>query len=163
MRLQRAIAIAVFVGTFLGFGTPASADITGFLGLAGGPSLRGVKGVAVGASLVIVGVEVEYSDTGDDLLHGAPHIRTGMVNALLQTPVAVRGLQFYATAGAGLYNHELASLSETNLGINVGGGIKKTLAGPLRVRIDYRMFRFWGSPIGDDVVHRLSVGANLRF
>jgi opacity protein-like surface antigen len=163
MQLQRAFVIAGVVGALLGFGRTASADITGFLGLAGGPSLRGAKGFAVGVSFVIVGVEFEYSDTGDDLSAGAPHIRTGMVNALLQTPLTVRGLQFYATAGAGIYNHELASLGETNLGVNLGGGVKKTLVGPLRVRVDYRMFRFSGSPIGDGVVHRVYVGANLRF
>jgi opacity protein-like surface antigen len=163
MRLPRAIAIAVFVATLLGFGTPASADITGFLGLSGGPSIRGTKGAAVGAGLVIVGLEVEYCETDDDLSRGAPRVRTGMVNALLQTPFAVRGVQFYATAGAGVYTHELAALSETNVAINLGGGVKKTLVGPLRVRIDYRVFRFSGSPIGDGVMHRFYVGANLRF
>jgi opacity protein-like surface antigen len=163
MRLQRTMAIAIFVGALFGSGTSAFADITGFLGLAGGPSLRGAKGVAVGVGLVIVGVELEYSDTGDDLPGGAPRIRTGMANGLLQTPVPIAGMQFYATAGGGIYHHELGGLTETNVGINVGGGIKKKLIGPLRIRIDYRYFRFSGSPIGADGVHRVYVGANIKF
>jgi opacity protein-like surface antigen len=163
MRLQRAMAITIFVGALFGSGTSAFADITGFLGLAGGPSLRGAKGVAVGVGLVIVGVELEYSDTGDDLPGGAPRIRTGMANGLLQTPAAVAGMQLYATAGGGVYHHELGGLTETNVGINVGGGIKKKLIGPLRIRIDYRYFRFSGSPIGAEGVHRVYVGANIKF
>jgi len=162
MRLQRVVAAVVFVGTLLGFGTLACADITGFLGLTGGPSIRPAKGVAVGVGLVIVGFEFEYSDTGDDLSQGAPHIRTGMVNGLLQTPIALGGMQFYATAGAGIYNDELGILSETNFAVNLGGGVKRKLIGPLRLRIDYRMFRFSGSVIGSDIVHRLYVGANLK-
>jgi opacity protein-like surface antigen len=163
MRLQRAMAIAVFVGTISGSGTPAFADITGFLGLAGGPSVRGAKGVAIGVGLVIVAVEFEYSDTGDDFPEGAPRIRTGMANGLLQTPVPIAGMQFYATAGGGIYHHELGGLTETNVGINFGGGIKRKLIGPLRIRLDYRYFRFSGSPIGADGVHRIYVGANLKF
>ncbi|HEX7487208.1 MAG TPA: hypothetical protein VF332_13730 [Vicinamibacterales bacterium] len=163
MRLHRTLTLAVFIGALLGPGAPAFADITGFLGLAGGPSTRGAKGVAVGAGLVIVGFELEYSDTGGDVPQGAPRIRTGAVNGLVQTPVEVHGMQFYATAGAEIYHHELGSASETNVGINLGGGVKKTLIGPLRVRIDYRIFRFSGSPLGDNLVHRLYVGANLKF
>jgi len=163
MRLQRAIVVAAFVGASIGSGTPAFADITGFLGLAGGPSVRNAKGLAVGFGLVIVAFEVEYSDTGDDPSNGAPHIRSGMVNGLLQTPVAVGGVQFYGTAGVGGYNEELAGLSETNVGVNLGGGVKINLVGPLRLRVDYRVFKFSGSPIGGDVVHRFYVGANLKF
>jgi hypothetical protein len=36
------------------------------------------------------------------------------------------------------------------------------LAGPLRARFDYRVFRLRGEPL-HDVVHRLYVGANLTF
>lgn len=162
MRLPPVVAAVVLVGTMIGVGTPAYADITAFIGLAGGPSIRPALGVAAGVGLVIVGFEFEYSDTSDDLSQGAPHIRTGMVNGLVQTPVALGGMQFYATAGAGVYNHELGALSETNFAINLGGGVKKKLAGPLRLRIDYRMIRFSGSAIGSDIVHRLYVGASLK-
>lgn len=163
MRLRRAIAIGVFVGALLGSTAPARADITGFLGVSGGPSARDTKGVAVGVGFLLFGVEAEYGDTGASPSNGAPRIRTGMVNAVVQTPISVAGMQFYATAGGGIYHHDLESRSETNLGINVGGGVKKSLLGPLRVRADYRVFRFSGSPIGNGVVHRFYVGLNVSF
>lgn len=163
MRLKRTLASAVLAGALFGAASPAHADITGFLGLAGGPSVRDAKGVAVGIGLVMFGMEVEYSETGERVSDLAPRIRTGMVNGLLQTPLTVAGVQVYVTAGAGLYNHELESRSETNFGINIGGGVKKTLVGPVRVRVDYRLFRFMGSPIGSDVVHRVYAGVNLSF
>ena len=163
MRMRRlAITTTLVAGMLLG-STPAFADITAFLGLAGGPSVRTTKGLAAGAGLIIVAFEFEYSDTSEDITEGAPHARIGMFNGLLQTPVAVKGVQIYGTVGVGIYNHELLSNSETNVGINVGGGVKVKLVGPLRVRVDYRVFRLAGSPIGGDTVHRVYVGANIKF
>lgn len=163
MRLHRLVGLALFCAAWLGSSTPASADITAFLGLAGGPSTRVAKGAAVGFGILFAGVEFEYADIGSDAGRGAPEIKTGMVNGLLQTPVAIHGFQLYATAGAGVYNQDLEGWSETNLVVNVGGGIKKSLAGPLRVRLDYRVLRFSGSPIANDVVHRFYVGVNIKF
>jgi len=85
-----------------------------------------------------------------------------MGNVILQTPGALAGVQPYFTTGAGGYNEELGTRSETNFGTNVGGGAKVSLFGPLRVRVDYRAFRLQGEPL-HDVVHRLYVGANLKF
>ena len=39
---------------------------------------------------------------------------------------------------------------ETNVGINVGGGVKMTLAGPLRLRLDYRVFTLKGIAAAPD-------------
>ena len=163
MKLHRWIAGVVVLAACVGVSTPASADITGFVGLAGGPSTRLTKGLALGIGFVIAGIEFEYADTGEDLPSGAPHIQTFMVNGLLQTPVAVAGIQFYGTVGGGAYRQDLGVLSETNVGMNLGGGVKVNLIGPLRLRADYRMFRFSGTPLGGDVVHRVYVGANITF
>jgi hypothetical protein len=163
MRRRPLILVATVMTAILGFGAPAFADITGFLGFAGGPSTRGTKGVAVGVGLTIVGFEFEYCDTNDDAGAGSPHMRTGMFNAVLQTPSGSGGVQLYVTAGAGFYNQDLGPASETGLGTNLGGGVKKTLAGPLGVRFDYRFFRLSGSPIGTDTVNRFYVGAVLKF
>ncbi len=163
MRLDRVFATAVLLAVLIAHASPARADITGFLGLAGGPSTRLAKGVAVGTGLVIVGIEFEYSDTSDDEANGSPRFRTGMFNGLLQTPIPIAGFQFYATAGAGIYNEELSTLSHTSVGVNVGGGVKKSLIGPLRLRLDYRVFRLSGSPLATDVVHRFYAGANIKF
>jgi opacity protein-like surface antigen len=158
-----AVVVAAVVGTMLGASATASADITGFVGLSGGPSTRMAKGLSVGVSFVLVGIEFEYADTNEDFPDGAPHIQTFMFNGLLQTPVVVGGVQFYGTVGGGGYREDLGTLSETNLGMNVGGGVKVNLVGPLRLRADYRVFRLSGSPFADDVVHRFYVGANIKF
>ena len=43
-----------------------------------------------------------------------------------------------------------------------GGGVKIRLVGPLRVRVDYRVFKLTGSPLVD-TYHRFYAGANLAF
>ena len=47
-----------------------------------------------------------------------------MFNGLVQTPIPIAGMQFYGTAGGGVYRETLNDNSETNVGINVGGGVK---------------------------------------
>ncbi len=143
----------------------ASADITGFLGVNTTPERRTVKGLAVGAGLLIAGFEVEYADTSEDLVVRGPRLRTFMFNGLVQTPIPVAGMQFYGTAGGGVYREGLSDLpngNETNFGINVGGGAKISLAGPLRLRIDYRVFTLRGTPRHSNV-QRFYAGINLKF
>ena len=140
----------------------ASADITAFLGVNPTPTNRTVRGVAVGAGLVIVGFEFEYAHTNEDLSTLAPSLRTFMFNGLVQTPIPIGGMQFYGTAGAGGYRETLAGGSETNVGINVGGGVKMRLLGPLRLRLDYRVFNLKGEPLHPKV-QRFYAGLNLKF
>ena len=45
---------------------------------------------------------------------------------------------------------------------DTGGGVKISLIGPVRARVDYRVFSLLGSPI-EDTVQRLYVGLNLKF
>jgi opacity protein-like surface antigen len=145
----------------------ASADITAFLGVNGTPTNRPVKGFAVGAGLLVVGFEFEYANTNEDLTNGselAPGLRTFMFNGLVQTPFAIARLQPYATAGAGAYRETLSipDISETNVGINVGGGVKMSLAGPLRLRFDYRVLTLKGNAL-HPTVQRFYAGVNLKF
>jgi opacity protein-like surface antigen len=145
----------------------ASADITAFLGINGTPSNRAVKGFAVGAGVLIAGFEFEYADTNEDLSNPtelAPGLRTYMFNGLLQTPFAIAGFQPYATAGGGVYHETLSvpDISETNFGINVGGGVKMNLAGPLRLRFDYRVLSLKGNAL-HPTVQRFYAGVNLKF
>ena len=141
---------------------PAAADLTGFIGTATSPSNRPVRGVAFGIGLLIVGFEFEYADVSEDVPTAAPALRTGMGNVLLQTPVPILGVQPYFTTGGGVYRERLGSGTETNIGMNNGGGVKIRVAGPLRVRLDYRVFTLRGSPRASPV-HRLYAGANLAF
>jgi hypothetical protein len=71
--------------------TRAFADITAFLGVTPTPNSRPARGFAVGMGLLIVGFEFEYSNTSDDVLDGAPRLKTYMGNALLQTPIPIAG------------------------------------------------------------------------
>jgi opacity protein-like surface antigen len=155
--------LTILTGSFLVTGAPAFADITGFLGVAGGPSTRVTKGLAVGTGLLVLGWEAEYSETSSDVFQGSPRLQTGMVNVVVQTPIDVRGLQFYGTGGAGVYHEDMVGVSQTSVGVDLGGGVKKNLVGPLRLRVDYRVFHLAGSPIGASYVHRFYVGANIKF
>jgi hypothetical protein len=159
MRLVRPflVSLLVLAGT-----SPAWADATLFVGTTTTPSNRMARGFAFGAGLLIVGFEFEYSDSREDETDGAPSLRTGMGNVLVQTPIAIYGIQPYFTTGAGAYRERLGGLSDTSFGANTGGGAKISLLGPLRARVDYRVFTLRGNPLFS-TVHRIYVGANLRF
>ena len=85
-----------------------------------------------------------------------------MFNGLVQTPVPIAGMQFYGTLGGGVYRETLLDDSETNVGINVGGGMKLTLIGPLRLRLDYRVTSLKGDP-RHSKPQRFYAGLNLKF
>ncbi len=158
-RLRSAlIALAFLVAS----STPAFADATLFIGTTMTPANRTVRGLALGVGLLVVGFEVEVSDTGETLDDSAPSLRTGMGNVLLQTPIPVAGMQFYLTTGGGVYRERLGTRQETHFGLNTGGGAKITLLGPLRARVDYRVFTLRGDPL-HSVVHRVYGGVNLAF
>jgi hypothetical protein len=146
--------------------TPAFADATVFIGSTTTPAGRAVRGASIGISLLIVGFEFEYADTSEDTLEAAPSLRTGMANVLLQTPIPIAGIQFYATMGAGGYREQLGEepnrIQETELGINTGGGVKISLLGPIRARLDYRLLKLRGEPLYS-TVHRVYAGFNLAF
>lgn len=142
--------------------TPAFADATLFIGSTTTPENRTAKGLALGVGLLIVGFEFEFADSSEALEDGAPSLRTGMGNVLLQTPFPVAGMQFYVTTGAGLYRERLGTRQDTHVGFNAGGGAKISLVGPIRVRLDYRVFNLRGEPLHSRV-HRVYAGLNLAF
>lgn len=182
----------VLAGLLLTTGSTARADITAFLGasrVATSPEVvafeeadrefRMAKGLAVGFGLVIVGFEFEWADTsGSGVCAGssvaaslcAPSLMTGMGNVLLQTPHGITPVQVYGTVGAGVYREhwdlsdgvDLPDRNEYGVGTNVGGGVKIDLVGPLRLRIDYRIFKL-ANDAYDDAPQRFYVGANLSF
>ena len=154
--------IAMALAALVLLPSTASADFTAFLGVNPTPSSRVVRGLSLGVGLVIVGFEFEYANTSEDLDEVAPGLRTVMFNGLVQTPVPIAGMQIYATAGGGGYRETLNDVSETHVGINVGGGVKMTLAGPLRLRLDYRVFTLQGDP-RHSKPQRFYAGLNLKF
>ena len=141
---------------------PARADLTAFIGANTTPANRQVRGAALGFGLLIVGFELEYAYTPDDPTAAAPSLKTGMGNVLLQTPVAFMGFQPYFTTGGGIYQEELGTHSDTSIAFNTGGGVKVSLAGPIRLRVDYRIFKL-GSGALYSPAHRFYAGLNLKF
>ena len=141
---------------------PVWADATVFLGANLTPTNRAVRGGALGAGLLIIGFEGEYAFTPDDPEAAAPSLVTGSGNILVQTPFPILGFQPYLTTGAGLYQEKLGVLQDTGFLLNTGGGVKISLVGPLRLRVDYRVFKL-GSDALYSPAHRIYAGINLKF
>lgn len=142
---------------------PARADATLFIGTTTTPSTHTTKGFAIGAGVVIVGVEFEYASATEDTFKAVPALRTGMGNVYVQTPIPLAGLQFYATTGAGGFREKLGTThQETNIAFNTGGGVKVSLLGPLKARLDYRAFKLRGAPLYS-TLHRFYAGVNVAF
>lgn len=160
MRLPRILCLTTAL--LAAAASPALADATAFIGNTATPSNRSVKGVAIGMSLLIIGFEFEYAHTNEDATQSAPSLTTGMGNVLLQTPFPIFGMQPYVTTGGGIYRETLADAHETQFGVNAGGGVKVSLIGPLRARVDYRVFNLRGNP-RYATVHRVYAGVNLAF
>jgi len=140
----------------------ARADATLFVGALTTPANRLTRGLAIGAGLLVVGVGFEYADTVEDPSVDAPAIRSGTGNLLLQTPVAFMGIQPYFITGAGLYRESLGPHHHTGFALDTGGGVKIALVGPLRLRVDYRIFKL-GSGALYSPAHRIYAGVNLKF
>ena len=84
------------------------------------PDSRRVKGVALGSGILVLGFEFEYAATTRMSRADAPSLKSGMGNVLLQTPVAIFGLQPYFTTGGGVYRERLASHEETGIRLEHG-------------------------------------------
>ena len=150
------------VVAFVAMAQSARADATAFFGANTTPANRPVKGFAVGMGLIVVAFEFEFATTSDDMAATAPALKTFMGNVLLQAPIPVFGFQPYVTTGGGIYRETLGTHQDTGPGTNVGGGVKMSLAGPLRLRVDYRVFKL-GSGALNSPAHRIYAGLNLKF
>jgi opacity protein-like surface antigen len=159
---RRGFLPGLIVAAVLAAPAPAFADFTAFLGFNPTPANRALKGFAVGTGLLVVGFEFEYAQTNEDVFEAAPSLRTYMFNGLVQTPIPIAGMQFYGTAGGGVYRETLAGDSETHVGVNVGGGVKVSLIGPLRLRLDYRVATLKGDARYPKP-QRFYAGVNIKF
>ena len=174
MRLFRVLPLLALL--MAAWARPAFADGTLFIGTvnpsdATNASQQTTKGFAIGAGVVIVGVEFEYASAGEDEEHFGPSLKTGVGNVYVQTPIAIAGLQFYATTGGGIYREKRtaglpAEVTKTGVTSNTGGGVKISLLGPLKARVDYRIFKLLGDkplPTWRSTVQRLYAGITLGF
>lgn len=174
MRLLRVLPLIVVLIACTA--RPALADATLFIGTsnvssADNASRQTTKGFAFGAGVLVVGVEFEYAPTGEDEERLGPSLRTGVGNVYVQTPIAVAGFQFYATTGGGLYREQstagtITELQKTGFTSDTGGGVKISLFGPLKARLDYRIFKLLGDkplPTWRSTIQRLYAGVSVGF
>ncbi len=110
--------------------------------------------------LIVVGFEFEYGKTVEDEATGAPGLTTGMGNLMVMTPTVK--VQLYGTTGGGLFHETYRDRGTTSFGTNVGGGVKLGLAGPIRLRLDYRIFNLNGDPLYKRV-QRFYAGVSVSF
>jgi opacity protein-like surface antigen len=147
---------------WLGTVSPALADLTIFAGLQNAPALRPTTGIALGFGLLIVGWEVEVTRVAQSVDDLAPSLAVGTASVYVQNPIPVSGVQFYGIAGAGLYRERFENVYERNdVHAALGGGAKIELAGPLKLRLDYRYFRFRDARAAN--AHRAYAGLTLAF
>ena len=159
--MKRACSILLLAATFLLMRpAPAAADLTAFWGFSPTPASRSTRGFSAGLSMLIVGFEFEFGNTTANDLKGAPSLSTKMFNGLIQTPTG--GTQLYFTVGGGWFTEGYRDRDESNFGTNIGGGIKLKIAGPIRARIDYRIFNLNGDPLYAHV-QRFYGGVSLSF
>ena len=144
---MRPVRVVLALLLLVSAASTAAADVTAFIGTTTTPNVRQARGVVAGFGLLFLGFEFEYSNTVEDVADAAPGLRTGMGNVLLQTPVPIFGFQPYFSVGGGVFHESIGSHSETNFAPNTGGGVKISLVGPLKLRVDYRVFRL-GNEIG---------------
>ena len=160
--MHRVPLLVVLVTIAIGVAQPASADLTAFIGTMQSPSSRKAGGVSLGLSLALVGFEFEYSNSSEDARREAPSLQSGMFNLLLQAPVAMSRLRFYGTVGGGFYRERLVNHQNSGIGRNMGAGVKISLAGPIRIRFDYRVFKL-GNSSHDNAAKRMYAGINVAF
>ncbi|MCX6543581.1 MAG: hypothetical protein NTV05_04110 [Acidobacteria bacterium] len=165
MTFRPTAAAVLAVGALL-LPSPARADVTAFIGslksTAPQAASQTVSGVAAGVTLVVVGFEFEYSHASEDAAAAKAGLSTGMVSALVRTPTG--RIQFYGMVGVGVYRETLGASATTNTMASVGGGATIGLAGPLGVRIDYRLFTLRNPANADTSTrHRIYAGVNLKF
>ena len=153
------IVIVLAAAGLLGLATPAWADVTFFLGFSPTPTSRPVRGFAGGINMLLIGFEFDYSATSEDVPTGAPSLRTGMLNGMIMTPTKT---QLYLTAGGGFYRERIGTSSETSFGTNIGGGVKVELVGPVRLRVDYRIYNLRGDAHYKNP-QRIYAGVNFHF
>jgi hypothetical protein len=119
----------------------ARADGTVLVGLTSVGALRPSFGFSFGYRPSAVGVEVEYVSTFPQNSPGG-YSAGGIFGSVFVQPVTISNVQIFAVGGVGVWGEGFTGGKRTgvlNAG-NVGGGVLVALAGPLKLRLDYRLF-----------------------
>lgn len=117
--------------------TSARADATALIGLTSLDDLRPSFGFSFGYRPSAVGFEIEYLSTmsGD-------YSAGGIFASLIVQPVTISKVRIFAVGGVGVWGEGFDGGRRTGvLGAgNIGGGALVPLAGPVSLRLDYRLF-----------------------
>lgn len=141
---------------------PAAADATAFFGVAPTTTTRPANGLAIAIKVLVVGIEFEYAHIDERTANVLPGVNSSMFNVMLETPTKAK---VYMTVGGGLSHETLGAATKWGVGTNIGGGLKLPLAGPLRLRIDYRIFSLHQTIPGsvNKPQQRIYAGINFAF
>lgn len=119
----------------------ARGDATVLVGLTYVDALRPSYGFSFGYRPSVVGFEIEYLGTFGQTTPG-DYSAGGIFASVIVQPVTISHVQIFAVGGFGAWGEGFAGGKRTgvlNAG-NVGGGVLVGLAGPLKLRLDYRLF-----------------------
>jgi len=141
----RLLTAAVTIAMLLGLAAPARADLTAFWGFSPTVATRSSQGFSIDVTKAIVGGEFEWANINEKKADLAPGLKTYVFNGMLVTPG--RKVQFYLVAGWGRYRETLNTVERTGDMTNLGVGLKYRLLGPVKLRLDYRVFSLHGSPV----------------
>jgi opacity protein-like surface antigen len=165
----RNVAVAVAVVLMGVSATDASAQVR--FSVAGGPSFATGQdhhldtgyhvqlsaGFAALALPVALRVDGAFNRFSED--HGNYDVLSGTLNGILNVPIAIASP--YIIGGVGAYSAEDQAHGderETNLGLNIGGGIRLPLPG-LSVFVEAR----YHHPFGDEAVRFVPLSFGIRF
>ena len=154
-------AMTMSVGIMLLAAGPASADLHLFGGTVSAPSSRPLGGIALGVTLTPVALEFEYAQSAGDGAKNAPSLGTGTFTVLLRTPT-FGIIRFYGAGGGGVFRERLGEHRSTGAAVNAGGGLELAVAGPVWIRLDYRVFRLTSGAV-DRSPQRATAGLSLGF
>lgn len=161
--MRFALRLLLILMVLFGASVSARADLTVFAGLQSAPEIRPATGISVGFGVLLLGWEVEVARATEQQDDRVPSLSTGTGSLYVQNPIPISGVQFYAIAGVGVYRERLDSIfQQTDVHMAIGGGAKIGLAGPLKLRLDYRVFKLH-DPIADGNPQRIYAGLSLAF
>ena len=145
--MKRIALVTALLSLALLIPSRAFADFTAFLGVNPTPVNRPVRGFSGGAGLPHRRLRVRVCEHE----RGRGAVGAEAADLHVQRPRADAGshrrhavLRYRRRRRR--YRERLFDFTETHVGYNIGGGIKMSLAGPLRLRFDYRVFTLKGEP-----------------
>ena len=121
---------------------------------------RSGRGAAIGAGFTIVAFEFEYASSGDDPTSARRRSRRAWATCCCRRRWPSSGSSRTSRPAAASITRA-GEHGDTGFGFNTGGGVKISLVGPLRLRVDYRVFKL-GSGALYSPAHRVYAGLNLK-